>query len=715
MTMTKPTSEQVTFLQQGLGAVQRNVVDKLRETVSVTDFGAKGDGVTDDTAAIQAAIDWSMYRNNPLPGNVSVIPSVFIPAGNYRITDTIHLGYGIAFASVHLRGDGRKYRGEPRFGGTAIIADFNDRPAIAIQGGRDSSVQALTIVGKNYDWVRNNKLGSAEIPLIDDLVEANWVDSSFPASASSRYAPYCAIAIDPYSGPRPAVSYPDVNYPSWSGVTTQYNKNPSADITLRDIEISGFVVGVAIQPCDFDTTGDFVKIDTAGIEACQYVLSIGQSQSRDVLMNNCKCQFNYCGVTTGKHGQQNGDPSIDIRNTSFNFGIMCAFIPTMQNGSNVAFRNVYSEAIYMIGDFSGGGGNLTSSVGFDECEFAFDLWYIGRGIPASPYLNLFGATTFSGCRFNLFQPSGQPPRMVLFNCNATKTAFVNCQLATIDPASTLYEKVAVNATSGLVLRNCDTRVADWSWQSTYLYDLSTGNNIPQNGGHNHNQTFVEVPSRRCGIPVYAKHLYTTNVGDFDYGIPIPRVTSVSGKTTMTSVSQSGRTVTVNMTGSRTALQCAATGGDVGDVVYDDVSGTIFIVSSRTGATIEMVAQNNLDSALTSLVPTISLASGSLWFLNCRMFAMNFVHYGDISSSSATISNVVGADGTSRNVDSATLGVQAGDYALGGDGFATGVASPTNSLISSVTSNSIVLTGNARYTATRERLGLFVRAATANNA
>ncbi len=60
-------------------AIQRITRDKLAETVSVKDFGAKGDGVTDDAAACQAAYTWAKDHG----------AAVFWPAGRYRLTQQI--------------------------------------------------------------------------------------------------------------------------------------------------------------------------------------------------------------------------------------------------------------------------------------------------------------------------------------------------------------------------------------------------------------------------------------------------------------------------------------------------------------------------------------------------------------------------------------------------------------------------------------------------
>ena len=65
----------VSFIQAGTGAVTRNMQDKARESVSVFDFGAVGNGVTDDTDEIQAALN-----SVPFGGNVQ------LPSGTYKIS-----------------------------------------------------------------------------------------------------------------------------------------------------------------------------------------------------------------------------------------------------------------------------------------------------------------------------------------------------------------------------------------------------------------------------------------------------------------------------------------------------------------------------------------------------------------------------------------------------------------------------------------------------
>ena len=86
----------VSFIQSGTGAVQRNVQNKLRDTVSVKDFGAVGDGSTDDTAAIQAAVDYvqSVGATDPYDPTFSGdnnIGRLNFPAGVYKITSPINI------------------------------------------------------------------------------------------------------------------------------------------------------------------------------------------------------------------------------------------------------------------------------------------------------------------------------------------------------------------------------------------------------------------------------------------------------------------------------------------------------------------------------------------------------------------------------------------------------------------------------------------------
>jgi hypothetical protein len=73
----KELKDSQTFLQDGTNAKPRTYLSKLKEVVSVKDFGAVGDGVADDAAAIQAAVNTGK--------------AVFLPKGNYKLLSPITL------------------------------------------------------------------------------------------------------------------------------------------------------------------------------------------------------------------------------------------------------------------------------------------------------------------------------------------------------------------------------------------------------------------------------------------------------------------------------------------------------------------------------------------------------------------------------------------------------------------------------------------------
>lgn len=67
--------------------VKRTLQSVLDETASVKDFGATGDGDTDDTDAINRALYQMFCREN----NPQVRRSLFFPAGVYRVTNSINI------------------------------------------------------------------------------------------------------------------------------------------------------------------------------------------------------------------------------------------------------------------------------------------------------------------------------------------------------------------------------------------------------------------------------------------------------------------------------------------------------------------------------------------------------------------------------------------------------------------------------------------------
>lgn len=74
------------FTAVGMGAVTRTSHNKFSDFVSVKDFGAAGDGLTDDTLAFQQAL--------------SAHDHVFVPSGVYIVSGTIAIGDGQSLVGV---------------------------------------------------------------------------------------------------------------------------------------------------------------------------------------------------------------------------------------------------------------------------------------------------------------------------------------------------------------------------------------------------------------------------------------------------------------------------------------------------------------------------------------------------------------------------------------------------------------------------------------
>jgi hypothetical protein len=131
----------VGFLQAGTGAVARTTLAKLRESVSVLDFGAVGDNATNDTVACQKAIDTGK--------------NVLFPVGYTFLVD----GLTIATAKQQMLVQG----------------------VVKKRAGSSVSTSVFTI--NDVDWVQF--VGDGEI-------NGNWDAFTFPTDAVSGIVAYRA-------------------------------------------------------------------------------------------------------------------------------------------------------------------------------------------------------------------------------------------------------------------------------------------------------------------------------------------------------------------------------------------------------------------------------------------------------------------------------------------------------------------------------------------
>jgi hypothetical protein len=209
---------------------------KLNDMVSVKDFGAVGNGVADDTAAINAAI---------LVCQSASQSSLFFPKGIYRVQNTIILGAGGT-------------RGIAFIGETATPQQGSDRPAVTIRwhGGASSMFDVQSTYFSFYNIAFENFGTASDVWLLTAAMHMVLDNCSFVlGSGATRFSR--------------SVMYSDGNEFGYSVVKNCTIQNAAPNFLLID----GKGTGNGITPILFEN--NVIESNSAGGHTVVYVKDEG--------------------------------------------------------------------------------------------------------------------------------------------------------------------------------------------------------------------------------------------------------------------------------------------------------------------------------------------------------------------------------------------------------------------------------------------------------
>lgn len=248
-----------------LGNGDRTLTSKLQETISVKDYGAVGDGVTNDTAAIQAAWDAISATNGVLyfpPGTYLCSSAALDFRVNYTSQTHRHavVGFGavLDFSTTALTTGSLI-----RFGANSS-AQVNETASFVMEGIfvkgphsaaiTDTSTAETSLVGISFEYALGLKVSNTVVSQCYKGYTANF---SFPVLAQGIMSDNCYIGLhlidDMTLGQWNACQFKEGRF----GVLIQPSINTKTVYgqTFNRTNLEGNKVGAVLDPLDGSGTG----------------------------------------------------------------------------------------------------------------------------------------------------------------------------------------------------------------------------------------------------------------------------------------------------------------------------------------------------------------------------------------------------------------------------------------------------------------------------
>lgn len=371
-------------------------------------FGAiPGDG-QDDWPAIQKAVDFCTAHGDRYS-------TVHLGPGTYTISQPVILyrwgGASYAFNSTNLEGESSFW---PSSGsGTEIQCTFKDKFAIGVELGKGNKISRLKITGK-FDPPFAGPFHFYN-STFDDFRDTTCRDRNF--------SPYAGIAIDPFSISASQIpadgGYPD--YTAWYRGSGGIG-GPTG-ISIEDVYIYGFVVGICSSPNSFTRNAELTniinKIQFANTKLC---ISGSQDQEKGNVVTNLGCWgVTHTVFATGLYGARTpGNWIIENANIA---GYVNRLIYNPQSGYFAShFKNIFAESIGQLGTIRSNQGTIVES-----SEFGFAYYASDAGQYISPQIDCQGVT-FIGCNMRMygtFKPVTISGASVYIGCSFETVPFSN--------------------------------------------------------------------------------------------------------------------------------------------------------------------------------------------------------------------------------------------------------------------------------------------------